>query len=73
MAHVIALITYGHARVREHRDTGRPLFHSDDELAMTTNFVEDTGRGPALRSLLRSESADGFNGLESPVHSEPAH
>jgi len=55
------------------RDTGRTLFHSDDELAMTTNFVEDTGRDPALRSLLRSESANGFNGPESPVHGEPAH
>lgn len=40
------------------RETGRTLFHSDDELAMTTNFVEDAGRDPALRSLLRSGAHD---------------
>ena len=40
------------------RETGRTLFHSDDELAMTTNFVEDAGRDPALRSLLRSGARD---------------
>ena len=40
------------------RETGRTLFHSDDELAMTTNFVEDAGREPALRSLLRSGAHD---------------
>ena len=41
-----------------HRDTGRTLFHADDELAMTTNFVEDTGQDPALRSLLLSGARD---------------
>ena len=40
------------------RETGRTLFHSDRELAMTTNFVEDAGRDPALRSLLRSGAYD---------------
>jgi len=40
------------------RETGRTLFHSDGELAMTTNFVEDAGRDPALRSLLRSGARD---------------
>ncbi len=40
------------------RETGRTLFHSDDELAMTTYFVDDTGRDPALRSLLRSGARD---------------
>ena len=40
------------------RETGRTLFHSDDDLAMTTNFVEDTGRDPALRSVLRSGARD---------------
>ena len=40
------------------RETGRTLFHSDDELAMTTNFVEDADRDPALRSLLRSGAHD---------------
>jgi hypothetical protein len=40
------------------QETGRTLFHSDGELAMTTNFVEDAGRDPALRSLLRSGARD---------------
>ncbi len=40
------------------RETGRTLFHSDDDLAMTTYFVEDAGRDPALRSLLRSGARD---------------
>ena len=40
------------------RETGRTLFHSDGRLAMTTNFVEDAGRDPALRSLLRSGARD---------------
>ena len=40
------------------RETGRTLFHSDRELAMTTNFVEDAGRDSALRSLLRSGTRD---------------
>ena len=40
------------------RETGRTLFHSDDELAMTTNFAEDTGGDPALWSLLRSRAHD---------------
>ena len=40
------------------RETGRTLFHSDGKLAMTTNFVEDAGRDPALRSLLRSGARD---------------
>ena len=37
---------------------GRTLFHSDDELAMTTNFVEDTGRDAALWALMRSGARD---------------
>ena len=40
------------------RETGQTLFHSDDDLAMTTDFVEDAGRDPALRSLLRSGALD---------------
>ena len=40
------------------RETGRTLFHSDDDLAMTTNFVDDVGGGAALWSLLRSEARD---------------
>ena len=40
------------------RETGRTLFHSDDDLAMTTYFAEDTGRDPAFRSLLRSGARD---------------
>ena len=40
------------------RESGRTLFHSDDDLAMTTNFVEDAGRDPALRSVLRSGAHD---------------
>ena len=43
------------------RETGRTLFHSDGDLAMTTNFVEDAGRDPALRSLLRSGARDTIN------------
>ena len=40
------------------RETGRTLFHSEDHLAMTTNFAEDVGEDPALWSLLRSRAAD---------------
>ena len=40
------------------RETGLTLFHSDDELAMTTNFAEDTGGDPALWSALRSGARD---------------
>lgn len=40
------------------RETGRTLFHSDDDLAMTTNFAEDAGGDPALWSLLRSRATD---------------
>ena len=40
------------------RETGRTLFHSDDSLAMTTNFAEDTGGHAALWSLLRSGARD---------------
>ena len=40
------------------RETGNTLFHSDDDLAMTTNFAEDTGGDPALWSLLRSGARD---------------
>ena len=40
------------------RETGRTLFHSDDGLAMTTNFVEDVGGAPELRSLLRARARD---------------
>jgi hypothetical protein len=40
------------------RDTGRTLFHSDDELAMATNFAADVGDDPALWALLRSGTRD---------------
>ena len=40
------------------RKTGRTLFHSDDRLAMTTNFAEDAGGDPALWALLRSRTTD---------------
>ena len=40
------------------RETGRTLFHSDDGLAMATNFVEDVGGAPALRSLLNARAPD---------------
>ena len=40
------------------QETGRTLFHSDKELAMTTNFVHDAGRDPALLALLRSGARD---------------
>ena len=40
------------------RESGWTLFHSDDELAMTTNFAEDTGGDAALWSLLRSGARD---------------
>ena len=39
-------------------ETGRTLFHSDDGLAMATNFVEDVGGAPALWSLLHSRARD---------------
>ena len=38
------------------RETGRTLFHSDDGLAMATNFVEDVGGAPALWSLLQADA-----------------
>ena len=44
------------------RETGRTLFHSDDDLVMTTNFAEDVGGDPALWSLLRT-GARGTIGL----------
>ena len=57
------------------RETGRTLFHSDDELAMTTNFVEDVGRDPALRSLLRSGAHDTidlvYTGIPVRAHVRP--
>ena len=34
--------------------TGRTLFHSDDDLAMVTNFAEDVSGDPALWTLLRT-------------------
>ena len=40
------------------RETGRTLFHSDDDLAMATNFAEDVGGEPALWSLLHSRIHD---------------
>ena len=40
------------------RRTGRTLFHSDDDLAMTTNFAEDVGGDPALWSLLHAGAPD---------------
>ena len=36
------------------RETGHTLFHSDDDLAMVTNFADDIGGEPALWSLLHS-------------------
>ena len=57
------------------RETGRTLFHSDDELAMTTNFIEDAGRDPALRSLLRSGAHDTidlvYTGIPVRAHVRP--
>ena len=57
------------------RETGRTLFHSDDDLAMTTNFVEDTGRDPALWSLLRSGARDtigiAYAGIPVRAHVRP--
>ena len=50
-------VTRAHFAVVD-RETGRTLFHSDDDLAMTTYFAEDTGRDPVLRSLLRSGARD---------------
>ena len=40
------------------QETGRTLFHSDKALAMTTNFVDDAGRDPALLALLGSGARD---------------
>ena len=57
------------------RETGRTLFHSDDDLAMTTYFAEDTGRDPALWSLLRSGARDtialDYAGLPIRAHVRP--
>jgi hypothetical protein len=40
------------------RQTGETLFHSDDELAMVTNFADDVGGDPALWALLHSRARD---------------
>ena len=40
------------------RQTGTTLFHSDDDLAMATNFAEDVGGDPALWTLLRGGASD---------------
>ncbi len=40
------------------RRTGTTLFHSDDELAMATNFAEDVGGDPELWTLLRAGGSD---------------
>ena len=40
------------------RETGNTLFHSDDELAMATNFADDVGGDPALWALLDSGTRD---------------
>ncbi len=40
------------------RRTGATLFHSDEELAMATNFTDDVGGAPELRSLLDSRTRD---------------
>ena len=40
------------------RRTGRTLFHSDDDLAMATNFADDVGGDPALWTLLRAGGSD---------------
>ena len=38
--------------------TGRTLFHSDDDLAMVTNFAEDVSGDPALWTLLSTGAPD---------------
>ncbi len=40
------------------RETGDTLFHSEEGLAMTTNFVEDVDGAPALWSLLHTRARD---------------
>lgn len=40
------------------RRSGRTLFHSDDDLAMATNFAEDVGGDQALWTLLRGGASD---------------
>ena len=40
------------------RETGDTLFHSEEGLAMTTNFVEDVDGSPALWSLLHARARD---------------
>ena len=40
------------------RRTGKTLFHSDDDLAMATNFTDDVGGDPALWTLLRAGGSD---------------
>ena len=43
------------------RETGDTLFHSDDDLAMATNFADDVGGEPALWSLLHSGTSDSIS------------
>ena len=57
------------------RETGRTQFHSDDDLAMTTNFIEDTARDPVLLSLLQSGARDTialvYTGIPVRAHVRP--
>ena len=57
------------------RETGRTLFHSDDGLAMATNFVEDVGGAPALWSLLHAGARDtidlAYAGIPIRAHVRP--
>ena len=57
------------------RETGDTLFHSDDGLAMTTNFVEDVGNAPALWSLLHARARDtidlAYAGIPVRAHVRP--
>ena len=57
------------------RETGKTLFHSDDGLAMATNFVEDVGGAPALWSLLHAGARDTIDlvyaGIPTRAHVRP--
>ena len=56
-------------------ETGRTLFHSDDGLAMATNFVEDVGGASALWSLLHARAPDtidlAYAGIPIRAHVRP--
>ena len=57
------------------RETGRTLFHSDDGLAMATNFVEDVDGAPALWALLHAGARDtidlAYAGIPIRAHVRP--